>query len=316
MLSTIKHDIKHDTRAAESRGDPVCYAVAAMRKAIAKRRTLSIVGPGNLGSALALNLRHAGYEIQFLVVRSGRRAPSRIVKLARQVNAKIVALGEAPLDNDLVWITVPDDAIAVVATQLATTHEWKGVTVFHSSGALTSAVLAPLRSKGAKVASVHPGMTFVRQSMPRLEGVPFAVEGDAGAVRLAGKLVRDLGGTPFPIETRNKVLYHAFGTFASPMVIALMTALEQVGKAAGIKPTDLRTMAAPLLRQTLNNYLKYGAAAAFSGPLVRGDVSTVRRHLTALRKVPQARAVYVSLARAAVMFLPVKHRAALAKELK
>ena len=131
---------------------------------------------------------------------------------------------------------------------------------------------------------MHPGMTFVRKSVPTLEGVPFGVEGDAAAVRLAKKIVQDLGGTAFQIKKQNKVLYHAFDAFASPMVIALMTALEQVGKAAGIKPADLRTMAAPLLRQTLANYLEHGAAAAFSGPLVRGDVATVRRHLAALAK--------------------------------
>ena len=180
--------------------------------------------------------------------------------------------------------------------------------VFHSSGALTSDVLSPLREKGAKVASVHPGMTFVRKSMPRLQGVPFGVEGDAAAVRLAKQIVRDLGGTAHAIKAENKVLYHAFGTFASPMVIALMTALEQVGRRLGIKQKHVRTMAGPLLRQTLNNYLEHGAAAAFSGPLVRGDVATVRRHLEALRQTPQAREVYVSLARAAVTFLPVKNR--------
>jgi predicted short-subunit dehydrogenase-like oxidoreductase (DUF2520 family) len=231
------------------------------------------------------------------------------------VKANIVALGETPLDSDLVWITVPDDAIADFATQLAPTQDWKGTTVFHSSGALTSDVLTPLHAKGATTASVHPGMTFVRQSLPRLEGVPFGVEGDAAAVRLAKKIVRDFGGTAHSIKAENKVLYHAFGAFASPMLIALMTALEQVGKAAGIKPSDLRTMAGPLLRQTLSNYLEHGAAGAFSGPLVRGDVATISRHLTALRKTPQAREVYVGLSRAALEFLPVKHRAGLEREL-
>ena len=80
------------------------------------------------------------------------------------------------------------------------------------------------------------------------------------------------------------------------MVIALMTALEQVGSAAGIKQSDLRTMAGPLLQQTLKNYLEHGAAAAFSGPLVRGDVATVRRHLQALEAVPEAREAYIALA--------------------
>ena len=65
---------------------------------------------------------------------------------------------------------------------------------------------------------MHPGMTFVRQAVPRLEGVPFGVEGDAAAVRLAKKIVRDLGGTAYQINARDKVLYHAFGAFASPML--------------------------------------------------------------------------------------------------
>ena len=289
--------------------------LAAMRKATSKRVTVSIVGPGRLGSALAVNLTRAGYEVKYLVTRSRKRVSGDVIKLAQQVNAEVVVLGEEVLDTRLVWIAVPDDEIALVAVKLAGAQEWRGRTVFHSSGALTSDMLSPLRAKGAKVASVHPIMTFVRSSMPTLEGVPFGVEGDAEAVRLAGKVVRDLGGIAVPIKKQNKVLYHAFGTFASPMVIALMAALEQVGKAAGVKTSQLRGMAGPLLRQTLSNYLEHGAAAAFSGPLVRGDVATVRRHLAALQGTPQAREAYVSLARAAIKFLPVKNKSDIEREL-
>ena len=155
----------------------------------------------------------------------------------------------------------------------------------------------------------------MRHSVASLEGVPFGVEGDAAAVRLASKIVSDLGGSVYQIKRRNKVLYHAFGTFASPMLIALMVALEDVGRAAGIKQADLRTMAAPLLRQTLGNYLERGPEAAFSGPLVRGDVSIIRRHLAALRKAPSARDVYVALARIALRTLHTKNRTALVKAL-
>ncbi len=84
------------------------------------------------------------------------------------------------------------------------------------------------------MASVHPGMTFVHKVMPSFIGVPFGVEGDAAALRLARKMVADLGGTAYTIPRENKVLYHAFGTFASPLLIGLMAALEQVGKEAGI----------------------------------------------------------------------------------
>ena len=166
------------------------------------------------------------------------------------------------------------------------------------------------------MASVHPSMTFVRGPAPQMSGVAFAVEGDPAATRLAKRIVEDLGGTTYAIKKRNKVLYHAFGSFASPLVIALMASLERVAKAAGIRPTDIKTMMVPLLRQTLRNYLQHDAASAFSGPLVRGDIATVRRHLEELKAVPEARAVYVALAGAALKNLPVKNRKAMERELK
>jgi len=290
--------------------------LAAMGKMSVKPLTVSIVGPGNLGTALALSLSRAGYAVKVLAVRTQKRMLSDTTQnLARRLKARLVVLGETALDTDLVWITVPDDVIGAVAAQLAATQQWRGRKVFHSSGARTSDVLAPLRNKGARVAAVHPMMTFVHRSMPRLEGVPFGIEGDLAAVRIAKEIVRTLGATPHLIRKENKVLYHAFGSFASPMLIGLMAALEQVGRAAGIKPADLKIMAAPLLRQTLGNYLEQGAAAALSGPLVRGDVATIQRHLEALREFPQAREVYLVLTKIAVKDLPVKNRKELEREL-
>ncbi len=188
--------------------------------------------------------------------------------------------------------------------------------MFHSSGALTSDVLQHLRAKGARVASVHPGMTFVAKSVPSLKGVPFGIEGDAGALRLARTIIAGLCGTAVTIRKQNKVLYHAFDTFASPLLIALMAAMESVGQAAGIPENKLRTMAGPLLQQTLDNYLEHGSAGAFSGPFVRGDVAVVRKHLEALRELPEARAAYMELARAAGKHLQGKNRAAMAKLLR
>ena len=269
---------------------------------------MSIVGAGNLGTALALTLPSAGCEVKFIATRtkSGNRRRARA--LARRVKARLVELGKQPLDTALVWITVPDDSIAQVARKLADAQDWKGRIVFHSSGALTSDELAPLRGKGARVASVHPMMTFVRSSVPSMAGVAFAIEGDPVATRAAREIVERLGGDAFPIRKQHKVLYHAFGSFASPLVIALMASLEQVAQAAGVRKRDIKRVMLPLLLQTLRNYLYQDAASAFSGPLVRGDITTVRKHLEALQKLPDAREVYVALARAAVGNLPVKNR--------
>src|SRR5271166_3496259 len=180
--------------------------------------TVSIVGAGNLGRALALTLPLAGCEVKFIATRvKNKSGPTK--SLARKVKARLVELGKEPLDTDLVWIAVPDDSIAQVASRLANAQEWKGRIVVHSSGALTSEELAPLHEKGARVSSVHPMMTFVRGSVPGMAGVAFAVEGDSAAVRAASKIVEQLGGYTFPIREQQKVLYHAFGSFASPLFI-------------------------------------------------------------------------------------------------
>jgi len=301
-------------------GQLCCQASAilpAVRKKLSTTRplTVSIVGAGNLGTALALTLPSAGCEVKFIAVRDSRnRRHARA--LARKVNARMVELGKGKLDTDLVWIAVPDDAIAQVAKRLANAQEWKGRIAIHSSGALTSDELAPLRKKGARVASVHPMMTFVRGSVPDMAGVAFAVEGDAVAARVARKIVERLGGYAFPIRKQQKVLYHAFGSFASPLVIALMASLEQVAKAAGVKQRDIKRVMLPLLSQTLRNYVHRGAASAFSGPLARGDVRTVKKHLEELKVVSEAREVYVALAKAVVKNLPVRNRNNLEQMLK
>jgi predicted short-subunit dehydrogenase-like oxidoreductase (DUF2520 family) len=278
--------------------------------------TVSIVGAGNLGTALALTLPSAGWQVKLIATRTKNKSGPSTKALARKVKARLVELGQEPLDTDLVWITVPDDSIAQVARTLASAQSWKGKIVFHSSGALTSDELAPLRERGAKVATVHPMMTFVRGSVPNMTGVAFAVEGDRLATRSAREVVERLGGEMFTIRKQHKILYHAFGSFASPLVIALMASLEQVAQAAGVRRRDVKRVMLPLLLQTLRNYLDTEAALAFSGPLVRGDVATVRKHLEALAAVPEARHVYLALARAAVKHLPVRNRKAVERELK
>ena len=278
------------------------------KSSTARAFTVSIVGAGNLGTALALTLPGAGCEVKVLATRAKSGERRHAAALARRVKARLVPLGTYPLDTDLVWITVPDDAVAQVASRLARTQDWKGRLVFHSSGALTSDELAPLREKGARVASVHPMMTFVRGSVPSMANVAFAIEGDVVATRVARTIVERLGGRPFSIKKQRKVLYHAFGSFASPLVVALMSSLEQVAQAAGLRKRDIKPVMLPLLLQTLQNYLYHDAASAFSGPLARGDVATVRRHLEELKVVPEAREVYLALARVAVKNLPGKNR--------
>jgi predicted short-subunit dehydrogenase-like oxidoreductase (DUF2520 family) len=278
-----------------------------MLPGMAGKPRVAIVGAGNLGSALARSLQDAGYAIEAVIARSRGASLQKAKQLAQQVGAR-AATDLSDVEARLVWFCVPDAAIAAAAQSLAGQIEWKGRVAVHSSGALGSDEMAALRRRGAAVASVHPLMTFVRRSRPSLRGVPFAIEGDAAAVGVARRVVRDLGGLAYSIRKKDKAAYHAWGTFASPLFTALLATTEEVATLAGVSRKAARQRMIPILLQTLANYASFGAAGAFSGPIVRGDVDTVKRHLRVLRGAGAGREVYVALAASALRYLPAKNK--------
>ncbi len=273
---------------------------------------VAIVGAGNLGTALAGSLLGAGYVVEAVIARARGTSLRRAQSLAKQVRGRALtdaSVGLAALRADLIWFCVPDAEIAASGTGCSQGRmEWKGRVALHSSGVLSSDELAVLRRRGARVASVHPLMTFVRGSRPSLAGVAFALEGDAPAVRVARRAIEDVGGHSYSIRKNDKAAYHAWGTFAAPLFTALLATTEQVAALAGVNRKAAKRRMMPILLQTLANYAAFDAAGAFSGPIVRGDVDTVKRHLRVLRKVPAARKVYSALAGAALQYLPAKHK--------
>jgi predicted short-subunit dehydrogenase-like oxidoreductase (DUF2520 family) len=276
-------------------------------------------------------LRNAGFTIAEIIARDSPKSRQHAGKLAAKVGAKTVTTNSAALDAQLLWLCVPDREIHGAASALAdrlmarVAANLKGASgsrvpkraqnklhfAFHSSGALLSRELDPLRKTGIAVASVHPLMTFVAGARPSLQGVPFAIEGDEAAKRVARQVVRMLGGESFSLPVARKAAYHAWATMTSPLLLAFLVTLEEAASAAGLKRKDARRKSLPIIRQTLENYLRLGPSKSFSGPLIRGDADTVVKHLAALEKYQGAREVYVALAKAALRGLPVKNQAEL-----
>jgi predicted short-subunit dehydrogenase-like oxidoreductase (DUF2520 family) len=248
-----------------------------------------------LGTALARRLAESGYNIA-IISREKRSKP--VEQIA-----------------DVTWFCVPDSEIGRAAVSLLG-QEWNSRIAFHSSGVLTSDVLAALRRKGASIASAHPLMTFVRGSIPQLQGVPFFVEGNQSALRVARNIVRSLGGTAVSLRKQDKAAYHAFATMICPLLVSLLAASEEAAALARISRSQARSRMMPIVRQTLENYLKLGPANAFSGPIVRGDAATIRLHLRTLSQTPAAKAIYIALARAALNYLPSKNKRELHKLLR
>ena len=287
----------------------------AMRRRRLKKPRIAIVGAGSLGSALATSLHNAGYRVEEIVARAKPSSQRRAQSLAKRVGARVVTIGKVPIQSDVIWLLVPDREIRRNAEMLARSGEWKGKVVFHSSGALSSQELRDLQRRGVAVASVHPMMTFVAGVVPELAGVPFALEGDGVAVRVARRIVKALGGESFDIDVRRKPAYHAWGAFASPLLLSLWVTAERAAELAGISRANARSKMLPIIRQTLANYAERGPAHAFSGPIIRGDAATLEKNLKALQRLPEARNVYLALARSAVSNLPAKNRTKLRRTL-
>lgn len=279
--------------------------------------SVSLIGYGNWGTALEAALQQAHVPIREVILRPrDKRGPSAFAKKAQA--QKRTTMGRARVDANVFWICTPDaairDASHELSLALASRTRPKGPIVFHSSGAISAAELTELRTCGAYTASVHPLMTFPqRQSSPSakmqsLAGVPFAIEGDARACRIAKRLVRAMGGEPFLINPEKKALYHALGTFASPLLVALLTATTEVGVAAGFTPKQARRRMRPIIDRSIANFFNNGPEKSFSGPIVRGDTETIVRHLNSLRAYPQLQSLYRVLSRIALENFPTKNR--------
>ena len=244
---------------------------------------VSIIGTGRLGTTLAVALAGRGYSIRSLVARRMQSAR----KAANLLDAGVQVLAAKQLRSligaDLFLITVPDDQIAGVARELSEINADRRVTALHTSGALSSDVLAPLRAKGWHTGSIHPLMSVSGSGDDSLRGAFWSVEGDRSALRRGKEIVADLGGKSFSIRTEDKPLYHAAAVMVSGNVVALFdVALEMLAE-CGLDRKTAQAILLPLIASTVRSLEIKTPEESLTGTFSRGDVETVRRHLAALK---------------------------------
>jgi predicted short-subunit dehydrogenase-like oxidoreductase (DUF2520 family) len=242
---------------------------------------VAVIGTGNWGTSLAAALDAAG-------LLAGR------VHASRRVDSN-------SLDARILWLCVPDAAIAATAEWLAEEHpDLSGQLVVHSSGALDRSVLAAAEQAGARTASVHPMMSFPTRRVVPLAGVRFGVEtADTASRRELFKLIRRLDGRPFAIEGKGKAMYHAGAMFGSPLLVAALDAGVRCMQQAGIEEKEALALLGPMAAATVANVQRQGLRRSFSGPIARGDTATLKLHRNALASHPLMAQVYDALARLA-----------------
>jgi len=257
---------------------------------------VGVVGAGRVGAVLAAALGAAGHEV---VAAAGESDASRLriaELLPGVLNEKPSAVARA---CDLLLLTVPDDMLANVVSMLSASGAIReGQYVVHTSGRHGLAVLDPARSVGAHVVAMHPAMTFTGTSvdLERLTGCVFGLTAAPAERAVAEALVADLGGRPMWVPEEMRTLYHAgLAHGANHLVTLVSEALELLAAAGADDPSGTLR---PLLTAALDNALAQGDVA-LTGPIVRGDVNTVRAHLADIAtNAPQTLDSYIAMARA------------------
>jgi predicted short-subunit dehydrogenase-like oxidoreductase (DUF2520 family) len=263
------------------------------------KKKIVLIGPGRLGLSVARLLADAGHEIRAIISRDGTRAAAA----ARFVGSPAVGTSDLTRvrEGELVLISLPDDQIGEMAARLRREgHLTPGTILIHFSGIHPAAILLGEEGPLLHALAIHPLQTFANAVMGvrQLPGSPCSVEGEEELLPLAEALVTDLGGTPFRITSEQKPLYHAAACVASNYLVTLVDTASEIMAGCGFSREEAFHLLTPLLRGTGKNLSAFGPGHALTGPISRGDLRTVRKHLQALAKLPpEIQEVYRALGR-------------------
>jgi predicted short-subunit dehydrogenase-like oxidoreductase (DUF2520 family) len=215
---------------------------------------VGVVGAGRLGTAMATALRAAGLPVEGPLGRGG-----------------------VPQGCGALLLCVPDAEIGAAAAAVSGAAPFVG----HASGATPLTALAPA---GAAAFGLHPLQTFAPPpAAVDFTGAGCAIAGStAEALALARGLAEALGMEPFEIDDDGRAAYHAAASMASNFLLALESAAERVAAEAGLGSGDARELLAPLVRRTVENWVALGPERALTGPVARGDESTVEAQRAAV----------------------------------
>ncbi len=261
-----------------------------------KEQQVSIIGAGIVGTAVGKALESRGYKIAAVSARS----QASLDRAGSYLNAhETTSVVEAAKLGNLIFITTSDDYIQEACEEIALNGGFDtDDIVFHMSGALSLSVLDAAKSKGAQTGSLHPLQTFatIDAAIDNLPGSVFGVTAHDEALSVAEDIVQVLGGIAVLVNDEDKVVYHAAACVVSNYLVSLVHLGESLYGEIGIPGNIAGKAFKPLLKGTVDNIEKYGAAQSLTGPIARGDIGTVRKHLEALaRTAPWALPVYCEL---------------------
>jgi len=265
----------------------------------------AIIGAGKVGTTLGRVLVEQGHAVECVISRTlaSARAGGKFIG-CRAVSTDLAAI---PPNVNVILITTPHSAVADVARGLSRLdRSYKGVAVCHASGMLTAEVLEPLKEKGATVFSFHPLQTFPRSFppkdiLPNVRNIYYGVDGSAAGLKAAQALAQALQGHLFRVPPEMRAFYHAACVVASNHLTTLLGILDTMYRQIEPQGKNFLALFTPIIMATISNVRATSPEEALTGPIARGGVETVARHLDALAKyAPSAIPFYVALSQETV----------------
>ena len=257
--------------------------------------TIGFIGAGTTGTALAVRLAQHGYR----VIAVSSRSLTSAEKLAGRISGcKVYNRAQKIADiAQLVFITTPDDTISKVAAEV----QWhNGQSVVHCSGAHSVDILEPAKQRGANIGCFHPLQTFasIDQAIENIPGSTFAIEAEEPLASTLKEIATILEGDWITLKAGDKVLYHAAAVFACNYLVTLVKLATDLWQTFGVSPAQATKALMPLLRGTLSNIENVGLPNCLTGPIARGDLGTISRHLESLEgQAPPLLNIYKELGR-------------------
>ena len=240
---------------------------------------IGFIGAGAVGGSLAVALSKQGYRVVAVASRSRSSAESLAARLPG--NLPRATGQEVADDSDVVFLTTPDDAVRPVASSIS----WRrGQAAVHCSGVRSLDVLDPVAGQGALRGAFHPLQQFadIDNGSKSFPGITFGIEADEGLGGFLEEAARSIGGHPVFLSPGDKPLYHITGVLMGNLLSTFVASAATVWEAFGSDRARGLESLLPMMRQVAANLETMGLPNAVSGPYVRGDTGTVRRHLDAL----------------------------------
>lgn len=251
---------------------------------------IAFIGAGRVAHTLSRALCAAGWSVTAV---ASRRMESAQALAANLSGCQAVSMQEAA-NHPLVFITVPDDHIAAVCSQLP----WRAEQgVVHCSGATELSALSSAAARGAQTGGFHPLQIFSDpdSALANLSGSSAAIEAPPELSATLHRMAALLGMHPFTLPPGARALYHASAGYAASFLLPLLHEAAQLWRAFGVEEEQALQALLPLARGTLKSAEQRGLAGAVSGPLSRGDMNVVKHHLNALQALGGEHAAFYQL---------------------